>query len=170
MGTKLCNGCPLAEWISINGIYYNLKCTRYAKIVDVTIIKDKEVEAPFWCPEPSSGTEVKTIEQVHPIYGTKVGKKEDTNHPIIKDWHNIPRQVEWNTIQSKDVYHVPPFMSNGRKDIVVVYKGNAYFTYREVGDTSYEIHYCYENDIMSKVMVKHKIKEIKIERRSVYGY
>lgn len=173
MNKKCCNDCPIARWIPICDTYYNLKCSHYNRTVDVSIIKDREVEAPYWCPEPLIESTAKSESKIgfHPIYGTPIKKEENPMErplQIKASWDKLTPQVEWDSIKASNVYHIPPFMSNHRADILVIYKCDGYFTYRKLEDKTYSVQYCYKGDIMTKVMVTHKTKKVELGKGVSY--
>jgi len=153
MCKKFCNDCIFSDtdlvFKSDGKGYKNFYCNHNDEknVIDISVGYNVEVPSPIWCPLMNEKDNASSNKQVN----TTVD--DDDEEDITRNpWFKIKPSIEWEHIKKNEIYHVPPFMNESRKDVQIIYKCDEYFTWRNVNGGNYLI--CYKNDLMSKVMVK----------------
>lgn len=154
MCDKICNDCIFGTsdvvFKSDGKGYKNFYCNHdeSKNVVDISVDYYQEVPAPNWCPLLNKDGVTKQTKKTNVATEDDDEEDEMTRNP----WYKLKPSIEWNHIKKGEIYHIPPFMNEPRKDIEIVYKCDEYFTWKNVNGGKYLL--CYKNDIMSKVMVK----------------
>lgn len=161
---KSCNVCKYSQCtlISKGSIknYNNWHCmyNGVKTLLDMSVPSDKDVQIPSYCP-------LKAI--------ASVNNSKKTNEPIKLNYtekrsifDSIKPLMEWDKIEEKTVYHVPPLPTETRKDIYIISKNDYSCTYRilssSTSTSSGTIYTMYKSTLMHKFLQKHKIKQIEV--------
>lgn len=142
---KTCNFC---ENVQINRIKssdrYNIYCNYndVERMVDLSVPPKAYVEIPSWCPK---------------------NKKVASSALSFADKMSLLRKmtplIKWDEIEVNTVYHLPQLPGEERNDIIVTRKDSASLTYREIGGANYVYHTIYPESVISRFLVKNKIKK-----------
>lgn len=158
-GYVYCNTCPFSKKIEIDQtsrrtIYHNWYCMKDTvpnsrRTIGTVIIANTMVNSPSWCPYKTTNQDRQTM----------------SNNSYIERrdlWNTITPLIQWDDIKIGEVYHVPPVMGDERMDIVIISKNNYNVTYRRLDKDSTFTTAFYPGTVMSRFLVKHKIKDIKV--------
>lgn len=153
-----CNECPKSvcnDAVCDYGSLCNWYCRTgdVKRIIDMSVLSTKTIDIPNWCPMG-----LKKKEETKPM------KKELTYAEKMRMWEAIELR-KWEDIKPNTVYHVPPVLSEKRKDILVTTKTEFSFTYRLLDKnkpTSSAFYTIYKSNIWWKFMSEHKLKKIEV--------
>lgn len=159
---KSCNVCKYSQCtlISKGSIknYNNWHCmyNGVKTLLDMSVPSDKDVNIPSYCP-------LKAISKIE----TKDNKPNKMSYTERRDFFDkIKPLMEWDDIEEKTVYHVPPLPTETRKDIYIISKNNYSCTYRVLSSNASTsngvILTMYKSTLMYKFLQKHKVKQIEV--------
>lgn len=163
-----CNECPKSvctDAVCNYGSMCNWYCRtkELKRVIDLSVLSTKTIDIPKWCPmglnkkeEENTKEEIKTV--------TKPSKKELTYVEKMRMWEAIELR-KWDEIKPNTVYHVPPVLSEKRKDILITTKTEFSFTYRLLDrgkPSNSAIYTVYKTNIWWKFMSEHKLKKIEV--------
>lgn len=165
-----CNTCPYAECVRVKTnmlhTYNNWYCNKDNKkmILDISIVNGSKIRIPNWCPLKDSkmivGSTNKECET------GKIQKKYLTYYEKMELLRKLPPQVKWENIKKDDIYHVPPYLDEKRKDIIITSKSDYSCTYKILAqnpkDSNGISYTLYKTTLMSRFIVPHKIKTIEV--------
>lgn len=162
-----CKTCKSSYLERIFGDKYNCKCGLMDKIINCSIEKEEidKIDTPSWCPK-----NIGSQHQHHPIIGAQ--NQNQNNSMVLKTnrmlWDCVTNKIEWDDVKPDDIFHVPPYMGNKRRDIQIIFKCFSYATYKVLGQNTYETHTIYPSDLLMKLIVKPKNKKYKSSMVTVY--
>lgn len=146
---------------TLNNWYCNSKNVK--RIIEMSVLSTAEISIPSWCPMGlyNKKSTISTTETTR-----QETKKELTWMEKKNMWESIKPICEWDNIKINEVYHVPPVLSEKRKDIIVTSKTDFSFQYRHLSATKTEQNACiytvYKTACWWKFMSKHKLKKIEL--------
>lgn len=157
---KYCNNCQYSQCSVISRgstkSYNNWHCSYGGtkRLLDMSVPSDRDIEIPSFCPL-NRGNKVNNYQQSFTNL-TYTQKRE-----LLE---NITPLTNWDDIEEKQVYHVPPLPSETRKDIYIVSKNDFSCTYKVLSSCNYQntILTMYKTSMMYKFMKKHKVKKIEV--------
>ena len=161
MNSTNCYYCEYSEPTLTNG-KRGMGCLKCNKVVCVglNILEMQEMEAPVFCPLKNEAQQTLSIKQhtpptavTSPNHDKHKSFQYDYHTEYVK-WSQVMPTIDFASIKPNDVYHVPPYMSNDRKDIRIINKYETYFSYTDVND--FKIMIGHPDDIIFRVMVKPK--------------
>ena len=147
---KTCNFCEHSQINKIGLLNrYNIYCnySKSMKMIDLSVPDKAYVEIPEWCQKKN-----KNMENTKLTFNDKMDILRKMS-PFIK----------WNDIKENEIYHLPQLPGEERKDIFIVRKDSYSLTYKDVEGSSNISYTIYPSTLISKFLVKNKIKNYVIK-------
>lgn len=149
--TKTCNFCNNVQITKIGALddsRYNIYCGcgKMPRVVDLSVPSKAYVEKPEWCPKNKVSSKLSFSDKM----------------TILR---NMPPIIKWADIKENEIYHLPQLPGEERKDIFIVKKDSYSLTYREVGRPTNISYIIYPSTIVSKFLVKNKIKKFVVKKQ-----
>lgn len=138
-----CNTCENATCNVVkasNGSRYNWYCEvgRSIRMLDISCPQNTKIDIPEWCPL----------------------KKATTTKTSSGFLGKLKPMVEWDAIKVNQIYRIPPYPGETRRDILIKSKTNACITYIELeegkNNNANPIKYLYPTSSLAKVIVPHR--------------
>lgn len=122
------------------------------RLIELSINDDEDIKTPDWCPL----IEEKTIKQkINDGIKLSYGEKK----AILMQHTPI---IPWDEIEANQIYHIPPLLGEGRKDILVTWKGEYSCTCKDLTKNYSAFETFYPSTLMSRFLTKHKVKQVEV--------
>ena len=163
--TNLNTTCPTSGFSDFKCIFDG--STRLITNESLKDVNGKINLAPCWCPlmvrssSSSSSNSITTPKEE----SEKPVKKKFSELPYWeknREWEKIPPVTEWEDIKVGTVYHVPPFLTTKRKDIIITSKTDYSISYREVNGNNKILYTAYPTNLLVNFLVPHRLKHVNV--------
>lgn len=142
-----CVGCFDSGWNPVKNktCVFNVVCKKMAdKLIkaqfDINNDEEEDLKVPSWCPK----------------FGDNVEETKETTRKKtpLEMWDDVTAKIKWEDIEVGKTYHIPPYNSQERSDIVVTTKTGTFLRYnKQCGNTTI-FGTIYPNQIAHRLMVE----------------